>query len=189
MGAIYKNGIPYGGQGATYDDTAVRGSISVLQTEQTQAQSSISVLQTALSNVQTAMSGKAEQTALESAVDDLQFQINGLGEPFRLQDFNQQINITVPSVSKDIANTDIPNIDIDLDVMDPTGALGTNFAIAGLTKYEVYDATSGGNRLNVFPVASFSMNSQKQLRVRMMCAGANDKAAKRIVGAILLKHR
>ena len=132
-----------------------------------------------------AMSGAAIQPQLTS----LQNQIDGLGEPFRLQDFTQQINITIPHCNQDIANTSIPNVDIDLNIIDPTGVLNQNFAIAGLAKYEVYDATSGGTRLNCWPVCSFSMNSQRVLRVRMMVAGTAGKTARRIAGALLLKHR
>ena len=130
-----------------------------------------------------------DKTDLVSAINEVKFGLDGLGEPFRLQDFNQQINVTIPLVSQELANTSIPNVDIDLNTIDPTGALNEQFAIAGLAKYEVYDATSGGNRINVFPVCSFSMNSQRTLRVRMMCAGTSAKTARRIQGAILLKHR
>ena len=115
---------------------------------------------------------------------DLQEQIDALGEPFRLMDFSQTLSITIPSVTQDISNTSIPNVDVVI-----TGTVADDFAIASLAKYEVYDAASGGNRLNVFPVCMFSMNGQKTLRVRMMCAGPSSKAAKRIQGAILLKHR
>ena len=110
-------------------------------------------------------------------------------EAFLLKDFNQQINITIPSVTSDVANTSIPNMDIDLDVIDPTGDLNSKYAIAGLIKYEIYDATSGGNRLNAFPICSFSMNSQRTLRVRCMVGGTTSKTARRIQGALLLKHR
>lgn len=126
---------------------------------------------------------------LDEKFDDLQFQIDGLGEPFRLKDFSQTINVTIPSISADIANTQIPSVDIDLDVIDPTGALNEQFAISSLGKYEVYDAVSGGNRLNVVPVCTFSMSGQRILRIRFMCAGPNPKTARRIDGAILLKHR
>lgn len=127
--------------------------------------------------------------AIQTQVANLQNQIDGLGEPFRLQDFTQQINVTIPCITEDISNTSIPNVDIDLDVIDPTGQLNQNFAIASLAKYEVFDAPSGGNRLNVTPVCSFSMNGQRTLRVRMMCAGNQRKTAMRIAGALLLKHR
>lgn len=115
---------------------------------------------------------------------DLQFQIDGLGEPFRLMDFNQQLNITIPSCQTDIANTSVPNVDIAI-----SGTVAEEFAIASLAKYEVYDAANGGNRINCWPVCQFSMNGQKTLRLRMMCAGPNGKTARRIQGAILLKHR
>lgn len=127
--------------------------------------------------------------AVQSQINILQNEIDGLGEPFRLQDFNQQINVTFPCVTEDIANTSIPNMDIDLNVIDPTGQLNQNFAIASLAKYEVYNAASGGQRLNVFPVCSFSMNGQRTLRVRMMCAGSSRVTGLRISGALLLKHR
>ena len=127
--------------------------------------------------------------AIQTQVDNLQTQIDGLGEPFRLQDFTQQINLTIPHCNQDIANTSIPNMDIDLDIIDPTGALNQSFAIAELAKYEVYDATSGGNRINCWPVCLFSMNGQRVLRIRMMCAGTTGKTARRIAGALLLKHR
>lgn len=110
-------------------------------------------------------------------------------EAFMLKDFNQQINITIPHCNQDIANTSIPNVDIDLNDIDPTGELNTKYAIASLMKYEVFDATSGGNRLNCWPVCSFSMNSQRTLRLRMMVAGSTAKTARRIQGALLLKHR
>ena len=110
-------------------------------------------------------------------------------EAFMLKDFTQQINLTIPHCNQDIANTSIPNVDIDLDVIDPTGELNQKYAIAGLVKYEVYDATSGGNRINCWQVCSFSMNGQRTLRLRMMCAGTTSKTARRIAGAILLKHR
>ena len=110
-------------------------------------------------------------------------------EAFMLKDFNQQINLTIPAVTNDVANTSIPNMDVDLDVIDPTGELNTKYAIAGLVKYEIYDAASGGNRLNAFPVCSFSMNGQRVLRLRCMVGGPNNKTARRISGALLLKHR
>ena len=135
------------------------------------------------------LSAKADKSYVDTADANLQSQIDALGEPFRLQDFNQQINAVIPSITTDVSNTNIPNVDIDLDIIDPTGELNANFAIAALAKYEVYDATSGGNRLNVTPICSFSMNGQRVLRVRMMCAGTTSKTARRIQGAILLKHR
>ena len=127
--------------------------------------------------------------AIQPELTNLQNQIDGLGEPFRLQDFTQTIDVTFPCITEDIANTSIPNMDIDLDVIDPTGELNRNFAIASLAKYEVYNAASGGQRINVVPVCQFSMNGQRTLRVRMMCAGSTRVRGLRISGALLLKHR
>lgn len=124
-------------------------------------------------------------------LDNLKAQIDEHREIFHLQDFTQTFpsGITVPNCTQDIANTSIANIDINLDIIDPSGDLGNNYAIASLAKYEVYDATSGGNRINCWPVCSFSMNGQRILRIRMMCGGTSNKIAKRIAGAMLLKHR
>ena len=121
---------------------------------------------------------------VEISIADLQYQINSLGEPFRLKDFSQTFAtaITIPSVTTDIPNTSIPNVDISI-----SGEEAAEFAIAGMVKYEVKDAS--GNRLNCFPVCTFSMEGQKILRVRMMVAGNDSKQAKSISGAILLKHR
>lgn len=127
---------------------------------------------------------EAVKIYVDDADANLQSQIDALGEPFRLMDFNQTLNITIPSITTDVANTSVPNVDIII-----SGTVADNFAIASLAKYEVYDSTTGGNRINVTPICMFSMNTQKTLRVRMMAAGPNSKAARRIQGAILLKHR
>lgn len=105
-------------------------------------------------------------------------------DPFMLLDFNQIINVSIPSCLNDIPNTSITNVDVSI-----TDEIGADWAIASLAKYEVFDAETGGNRINVFPVCMFSMNRQKTLRLRMMAAGPNEKSAKRISGALLLKHR
>lgn len=103
-------------------------------------------------------------------------------DPFMLLDFNQTINVAIPFCSEEIANTSIPNVDINI-----TDEMGANWAIASLAKYEVTDAS--GKRINCFPVCMFSMNGQKTLRLRMMCCGTSRKTATKIAGAILLKHR
>ena len=128
--------------------------------------------------------GQAQSSGTD--LDTLLFDVEAGKEAFALKDFNQQINLTLPSVTQDIANTSIPNMDIDLNVIDQTGELNTKYAIAGIAKYEIYDAASGGNRLNAFPVCSFSMNGQRTLRLRCMVGGPNSKTARRISGALLL---
>ena len=106
---------------------------------------------------------------------------------FMLKDFNQSINVSIPPITQDIANTSIPKVTIDLDVIDDTGELGNTWAVASLAKYEVFDADN--NRLNVTPVCMFSEGGQKKLSVRFMAAGSNSKQATKIAGAILLKRR
>lgn len=103
-------------------------------------------------------------------------------DPFMLLDFNQTINVNIPYCTENIANTSIPNIDISI-----SEELGANWAIAALAKYEV--TNSSNQRINCWPVCSFSMNTQKTLRLRMMCAGTSKQAATKIAGAILLKRR
>ena len=66
---------------------------------------------------------------------------------------------------------------------------GADYQIVGMISYEVFDNTSGGNRLNVWPVCQFTGNGQKELSVRWCCMGTTDKLAKRINGWVLLKHR
>lgn len=134
---------------------------------------------------------KVIKSYVDNATSDLQFQIDGLGEPFRLLDFTQTFSagLTIPSCNQNLANTAIANVDVDLNVIDSSGALNRDFAVAGLLKYEIYDAVSGGNRLNCWPVTTFSMSGQQTLRIRMMCAGTTNQIMKRIQGTVLLKHR
>ena len=103
-------------------------------------------------------------------------------DPFMLLDFAQTISVTIPVCTKNIANTQIPNVDISI-----TDEMGVNWAIASLAKFEVKN--DSGQRINAWPVCQFSMNGQKTLRLRMMCGGNADTAAANISGAILLKHR
>ena len=115
-------------------------------------------------------------------LDTLLFDVEAGKEAFMLKDFNQSINITIPAVTADVPNTSIPNVDIDLNVIDPTGELNTKYAIAGMVKYEI---TNGSTRLNAFPVCSFSMNGQRTLRLRCMVGGTQSMQATNIKGALL----
>lgn len=109
-------------------------------------------------------------------------------ELFKLKDFNITLNnVSIPSIMTDIPNTSINKIVVDLDVIDPTGELGTRFAAASLAKFEVFDAEN--KRLNVTPVCMFSEGGQKKLSVRFMVAGPDSKTAARIAGAVLLANR
>ena len=112
----------------------------------------------------------------------LLFDVDAGKNAIMLKDFNQTINVTIPSVLNDIPNTSIPNVDISI-----TSEEAQTWAIASLMKYEVFDSSNA--RLNAFQVCSFSMNQQATLRIRMMVAGSNSKTATKIHGALLLKHR
>lgn len=112
----------------------------------------------------------------------LLFDVDAGKNAIMLKDFNQSINVTIPSVLNDIPNTSIPNVDISI-----TSEEAQTWAIASLMKYEVFDSSNA--RLNAFQVCSFSMNQQATLRIRMMVAGPNSKTAAKIQGALLLKHR
>ena len=117
-------------------------------------------------------------------IDALEKGVNALKTEFVLKDFNTTFSspITIPNVTSDVANTSIPNVDITIE-----GDEATQYAIAGMVKYEVKNAS--GQRLNCFPICSFSMNGQTTLRIRMMCAGSSSVQASSINGAILLKRR
>ena len=64
-----------------------------------------------------------------------------------------------------------------------------DYQIVGMIAYEVFDAVSGWNRLNVWPVCQFTWNWQKELSVRWVCAWSTKKKKKRINAWVLLKHR
>lgn len=125
-----------------------------------------------------------QNKVITEKVNDLQSQIGNLGEPFRVKQFQTVIDATLPMVTEEVANTAIPNIDLTIDDTE-----GADYQIAGMLSYEVFDAETGGNRINCFPVCQFTMNSQKTIRIRMMCGGTARKTAKRISAWVLLKHR
>lgn len=132
------------------------------------------------------LKGKLEGIfATQQTTDNLQAQIDALGEPFRVKQFaSNTLNAILPCVTEDVSNTSIPNIDVSISDTE-----GADYQIVGMIGYEVFDAASGGNRINCFPACQFTMNTQKTLRIRFMCAGTQRKTAKRISAWILLKHR
>lgn len=124
-----------------------------------------------------------QNKVIANAVNNLQFQIDGLGEPFRVKQFAiSDLNTTLPMVTEEVNNTSIPNIDLTIDDTE-----GADYQIVGMVAYEVLDASNA--RINCFPVCQFTMNTQKTLRVRMMCGGTTRKTANRISAWVLLKHR
>lgn len=107
------------------------------------------------------------------------------GEPFRVKQWAaNDLNVTIPICTTEIANTQIGKLVFSIDAEE--GAL---YQIVGMIAYEVFDAATGGNRINCWPVCQFTGNGQKELGVRFMCGGTSNKVAKRINAWVLLKRR
>lgn len=126
-----------------------------------------------------------EKTNLVGAVNELKLGLDGLGEPFRVKQWGSNtLNVEIPYCTEDIANASIPKMVFSIDDVE-----GADYQIVGMIAYEIFDAASGGNRINCWPVCQFTGNGQKELSVRWMCAGTTRKTAKRISAWVLLKHR
>ena len=131
----------------------------------------------------TALSTTA-QDSLVSAVNELKYAVDGLGEPFRVKEWSNDAltNTTIPSCNQDIANTSIDKLTfkiVDQEAID--------YQVVGMIAYQLVDAS--GNRLNAWPVCQFTGQNQTELQVRFMCAGTTNKTAKSIKAWVLLKHR
>ena len=122
--------------------------------------------------------------AVSSGTDlsQLLFDVDAGKNAFMLYDYSRDgMSITLPSVTSDVANTSIPNVDIDIGE-----TMAETWAVAGMVKYEVFN---GSTRLNAMPICAFSMDQQRVLRLRMMVAGPSSKTMTKLSGAVLLKHR
>ena len=125
------------------------------------------------------------QDNLVNAINELKSDVDGLGEPFRVKQWGSNtLNVEIPYCTEDIANGSIPKMMFSIDDVE-----GADYQIVGMVAYEVFDAASGGNRINCWPVCQFTGNGQKELSVRWMCGGTTRKTAKRINAWVLLKHR
>ena len=123
-----------------------------------------------------------DQTDLVSAINEV---YEKSGEPFRVKQWAENtLDVTIPVCTSDVGNTSIPKLVYTIDDTE-----GADYQIVGMISYEVFDANSGGNRINCWPVCQFTGNNQKELSVRFMCAGSTAKTAKRISAWVLLKHR
>ena len=162
-------------------DVEIEANTTAISDETTARQAADYDMQTAISENTAAIT--AEETARANADADLQTQIDNF-EPFRVKNWAGTLNLTLPYCTEDIANTSIPKAEFSID--DTEGAL---YQIVGMIAYEVFDATSGGNRINCWPVCQFTGNGQKTLTVRFMCAGTTRKTAQRINAWVLLKRR
>lgn len=106
------------------------------------------------------------------------------GEPFRVKNWAGLVDAAIPYCTEDIGNTAIPKMTFSI-----SGQEGIDYQIVGMIAYEVFDAASGGSRINCWPVCQFTGNGQKELSVRWMCGGTTRKTARRINAWVLLKHR
>lgn len=183
-------GAGYGG-GLTYRDMVIDGGMSDTSENAVQNKAVKQYVDNIASTLSfdaalnTESTNGVQNKAVAEAVNNLQYQINGLGEPFRVKQFKTNFDITLPVCTSDVGNTSIPNIDFAIDDTE-----GAEYQIVGMIAYEVFDAAnSSGSRINCWPVCQFTMNTQKTLRIRMMCAGTAGKNAKSINAWVLLKHR
>lgn len=122
-----------------------------------------------------------DKTNLVSAINEV---YEKSGEPFRVKNWAGLVDTSIPVCTEDIGNTAIPKMTFTI-----SGQEGVDYQIVGMIAYEVFDAASGGNRINCWPVCQFTGNGQKELSVRWMCAGTTRKTARRINAWVLLKHR
>lgn len=122
------------------------------------------------------------KTDAVAAINELKSGLDGLGEPFRVKKWAANLNVTVPSCTQDMANTDIPKL-----VFRITGQEATDYQVVGMIAYEVFDAS--GKRMNYIPVCQFTGQNQTELSVRGCVMGPDPKAAASISAWVLLKHR
>lgn len=126
-----------------------------------------------------------DKSSAVAAINEIDFAVKGLGEPFRVKQWaSNTLNVEIPYCTEDIGNTSIPKMVFTIDDTE-----GADYQIVGMISYELFDAASGGNRINAWPVCQFTGNGQKELGVRWMCGGTTRKTAKRIMAWVLLKHR
>lgn len=129
------------------------------------------------------LSGYALKTDVDSVVADLQTQVDGISDIFRVKQFqSSDYNITIPSCQEDVENTAINRMNFSIDEEE-----GADYQIVGMIAYEFFDAD--GKRINCWPVCQFTLNGQKTLGVRLMCGGTQRKTVTRCSCWILLKHR
>ena len=95
-----------------------------------------------------------------------------------------ELNITIPPVSENVNNTALPKF-----VYTVPDDLKEKYKVTGLMAYEVFDANTGGNRLNYIIVCQFTGQNSTELSVRGMVAGTQSKIAQRISAYILLEKR
>lgn len=126
-----------------------------------------------------------DKTSAVAAINEIDFAVKGLGEPFRVKQWAaNNLNVSILPCTDDSTNTALAKMVFSIE-----GQEGVDYQIVGMIAYEVFDAASGGNRINCWPVCQFTGNGQKELSVRWMCGGTSTKTARRINAWVLLKHR
>ena len=127
----------------------------------------------------------AAKTDAVAAINELKSGLDALGEPFRVKQWaSNALNVEMPCCTEDLANTAIAKMTFKIE-----GQEATDFQVVGMIAYEVFDAASGGGRINCWPVCQFTGQGQTELSVRWACMGTTRKTAKRINAWVLLKHR
>lgn len=126
-----------------------------------------------------------DKTSAVAAINEIDFAVKGLGEPFRVKQWAvNNLNVSILPCTDNSANTALAKMVFSIE-----GQEGIDYQVVGMIAYEVFDAASGGNRINCWPVCQFTGNGQKELSVRWMCGGTSTKTARRINAWVLLKHR
>ena len=123
-----------------------------------------------------------DKSSVVGATNELKAAVDALGEPFRVKQWQTNVEAIIPTCTTDVSNTGIPKM-----VFSISGQEGIDYQVVGMIAYEVFDAN--GQRINCWPVCPFTGNGQKELSVRWMCGGTTPKTATRISAWVLLKHR
>lgn len=130
-----------------------------------------------------AVQNKVIKAYVDTEDASLQAQIDALGEPFRLHDFNQSVSGTLLPITSNTAISGASTGRIDIDIGEE---MAVNWAIASVSKWEIFN---GSTRVDAVPMYSFSMQQQRVLRMGFRTSGTSNKAFTKIQGALLLKHR
>lgn len=125
------------------------------------------------------------KTDLVSAINELKFGVDSAGEPFRVKNWaSNSISVAIPGCAEDVNNTAIAKMVYKIE-----GQEAIDYRVVGMIAYEVFDAASGGNRINCWPVCQFTGQNQTELSVRWTGMGTATKTARRVNAWVLLKHR
>lgn len=122
-----------------------------------------------------------DKTSLVKAINEVSANAS---EPIRIKSWAETFYMTIEPCTTDKSNTQLSKTTFSINDVE-----GADYQIVGMISYEIFDAESGGNRLNVWPVCQFTGNGQKELSVRWVCAGTTAKTAKKINAWVLLRHR